>query len=516
MIRELRIAVCRECNYKCFFCHSEGLDRNGAERYATVAEMTKLIADSVACGLNDVTFTGGEPLIRKRDLQKVIAEVGTLPNPPNVTIVTNGELLDREFIDAVSIYPGALKFNISVHALKRRMLQRIVQIDRDPTDRVVTNIRMALDAGIKVKINALLLKGVNSSLRFMWHHMVFFRKLGVSGIKFLEMIVTEQNFNEYRYYFSDEAIRRNLVRLGCFEMPSPPQSRSRRFQCRDWTDFTIEVTRCCCRLGCRRCAELNDHRQWDSELNLHPCFLNSSCMIAWSKTPDLKAVYAESANRKREISETYGTDSPLLVPIEHFGETYEDVYFITPMRERVCRDALRNSGLVPLKRREFVCFYYRPVNVLERADFNRFTRVKKMGYDVSTPNKMEIIDTFEHGEMRGELYVQVKTFASPRPIEVPGYTKSAAHAFMQTHGEEIWFKHRFNVTDFGAASGENMLSIDFSTTPANIKVAAGAVRKDEIAHALKVLGARQLNEPFQKWISRLKNGGNRGKRSSQH
>ncbi len=118
MNQELRIAVCRECNYRCFFCHSEGLDRNGVERYATAAEMTKLIVDSVACGLNDVTFTGGEPLIRKRDLQKVIAEVGVLPNPPNVTIVTNGELLDREFIDAVRSYPGALKFNVSVHALR--------------------------------------------------------------------------------------------------------------------------------------------------------------------------------------------------------------------------------------------------------------------------------------------------------------------------------------------------------------------------------------------------------------
>ncbi len=222
---------------------------------------------------------------------------------------------------------------------------------------------MALDAGITVKINTLLLKGVNSSLRFMWRHMVFFRKLGVSGIKFLEMIVTEQNINEYRYYFSYEAIRRNLVRLGCVETPSPPQARSRRFQCRDWADFLIEVTRCGCRLGCRRCAELNEHRQWDSELNLHPCFLDSSCMIARSKTPDLKAIYAESANRKWVIAETYGADSPLLVPIECFGETYEDVFFITSMKEGVCRSTLRDCGLAPFKRREFVYFYYRPANV---------------------------------------------------------------------------------------------------------------------------------------------------------
>ncbi len=54
--KEMRIALCKECNFDCFFCHSEGLDREGHDSRQPMEEILSLIDRSRELGFTDITF----------------------------------------------------------------------------------------------------------------------------------------------------------------------------------------------------------------------------------------------------------------------------------------------------------------------------------------------------------------------------------------------------------------------------------------------------------------------------
>src|SRR5690606_27730061 len=115
-----------------------------------------LAKEFVKLGVNKIRLTGGEPLVKK-NVEKIIRELSELP--VQLSITTNGILLDK--------YLPLLKecnvndINISLDTLDREKFNYMTR--RDYYDRVLANIYQSIMQGFNVKINAVLIKGVNDS-----------------------------------------------------------------------------------------------------------------------------------------------------------------------------------------------------------------------------------------------------------------------------------------------------------------------------------------------------------------
>lgn len=151
----LRISLTDNCNLRCFYCMPE-------EEYAftptsklmQVDEIESIAKIFVSQGVNKIRLTGGEPLVRK-DAAEIILRLSKLP--VKLTLTTNATRL-HEFVDVIKD-AGITSINISLDTLlKDRFL---LMTKRDQFEKVMSNIELMLENDIHVKVNAVVMKGLN-------------------------------------------------------------------------------------------------------------------------------------------------------------------------------------------------------------------------------------------------------------------------------------------------------------------------------------------------------------------
>ena len=151
----LRISLTERCNLRCFYCMpEEGIQLRPRSEFMTAEEVMEMARIFVSLGVKKIRLTGGEPLVRK-DAKKIIAELAQLPI--ELAITTNGILVD-DYIDTLKS-SGIKSINVSLDSLKKEKFNSIVR--RDYFDKVVSNIDLLLKEKFHVKINAVIIKGVN-------------------------------------------------------------------------------------------------------------------------------------------------------------------------------------------------------------------------------------------------------------------------------------------------------------------------------------------------------------------
>ncbi|MEL6357192.1 MAG: GTP 3',8-cyclase MoaA [Bacteroidota bacterium] len=151
----LRLAVTDRCNLRCRYCMpEEGIAFAPREQLLTYEEMLRLTALLKVHGLEKVRLTGGEPLARKgiEVLFRGLADQGL-----RIHLTTNGWLLER-FLPLLSSI-SVKGINISLDSLRSDRFQAITRRDAFPM--VWRSLEMALEAGLRVKINMVLMAGVN-------------------------------------------------------------------------------------------------------------------------------------------------------------------------------------------------------------------------------------------------------------------------------------------------------------------------------------------------------------------
>jgi GTP 3',8-cyclase len=160
---DLRVSLTDRCNLRCGYCMpAEGLDWIEAERILTDDEVIRLVRIAVErLGIEEVRFTGGEPLLR-RGLERIVEATTGLRTaagrPPSTALTTNGLGLDRRA--AALARAGLERVNVSLDTLDRQRFAAIAHRDRLPD--VLAGIDAAQAAGLSpVKVNAVLLRGVN-------------------------------------------------------------------------------------------------------------------------------------------------------------------------------------------------------------------------------------------------------------------------------------------------------------------------------------------------------------------
>lgn len=153
----LRISLTDNCNFRCFYCMpEEDYDFSPASRLMQPGEILALARIFVENGVKKIRLTGGEPLVRK-DAAEIISELGKLP--VELVITTNGTRIAEML--PVLIDAGIKTINISLDTLQPEKFLMITR--RDLFHQVRSNIELLLHHKITVKINMVVMKGLNDN-----------------------------------------------------------------------------------------------------------------------------------------------------------------------------------------------------------------------------------------------------------------------------------------------------------------------------------------------------------------
>lgn len=151
----LRISLTDNCNLRCFYCMpDEEISCTSRENLMSADEIEKIASVFVKLGVKKIRLTGGEPLVRK-EASDILGRLSKLP--VELTLTTNGILLHR-FIDGFADW-GIKSVNISLDTLDKDRFIFITR--RNEFERVMSNIDRLLASHIHVKINVVVMKGVN-------------------------------------------------------------------------------------------------------------------------------------------------------------------------------------------------------------------------------------------------------------------------------------------------------------------------------------------------------------------
>jgi cyclic pyranopterin phosphate synthase len=157
-MRNLRLSVTDRCNLRCQYCMPEDeyrwLPKAGV---LTFEEVSRLVDAFMACGVDELRLTGGEPLLRA-DMELLVAMLAQKPGLRDLAMTTNGVLLARH-ADALR-RAGLHRLTVSLDTLDCETFRLLAR--RDDLTRVLAGIDAAAAAGFAgLKIDTVLIAGVN-------------------------------------------------------------------------------------------------------------------------------------------------------------------------------------------------------------------------------------------------------------------------------------------------------------------------------------------------------------------
>ncbi|CAM3659215.1 GTP 3',8-cyclase MoaA [Mesobacillus zeae] len=163
-LRDLRISVIDRCNFRCSYCMPAEifgpdfafLPKSELLSYEEIERIARIF---VGLGVEKIRLTGGEPLLRK-DMPVLVKKLSSIPGLADIALTTNGVLLPRfaeQLADA-----GLKRVNISLDSLNDELFGQINGRKVGVTP-VIDGINAAKHAGLGVKINMVVKKGLNDT-----------------------------------------------------------------------------------------------------------------------------------------------------------------------------------------------------------------------------------------------------------------------------------------------------------------------------------------------------------------
>ena len=155
----LRVSVTDRCDFRCVYCMSEHMTFLPKADLLSLEELDRMCSAFIAKGVKKLRITGGEPLVRKNILSLFEAlgrhlKSGALEE---LTLTTNGSQLEKYAGELARL--GVKRINVSLDTLDADKFRKITRWG--DLGKVMAGIETARAAGLKVKLNAVALKGVN-------------------------------------------------------------------------------------------------------------------------------------------------------------------------------------------------------------------------------------------------------------------------------------------------------------------------------------------------------------------
>jgi len=154
----LRISVTDRCDFRCVYCMSEHMEFLPKSEVLSFEEVVQIASAFIARGTRKIRLTGGEPLVR-RDIIQLVERLGSLIGHglKELTLTTNGSQL-RRYADRLA-GAGVKRINVSLDTLNEVRFREITRRGRIAD--VLDGIDAAAEAGLKIKLNMVAMRGVN-------------------------------------------------------------------------------------------------------------------------------------------------------------------------------------------------------------------------------------------------------------------------------------------------------------------------------------------------------------------
>lgn len=152
----LRISLTDQCNLRCVYCMPEDMTFQPSANLLQDHELLRLARIFSGLGFAKFRLTGGEPTIRE-NVVGLVQQLAALPGVREVAMTTNGILLKhlaRPLAEA-----GLTRLNISLDTLDAKKFRQLTRWGN--VDDVMRGIRAAEEAGFPIKLNAVVVRGVN-------------------------------------------------------------------------------------------------------------------------------------------------------------------------------------------------------------------------------------------------------------------------------------------------------------------------------------------------------------------
>ena len=205
-ITYLRVSVTDRCDFRCVYCMAEDMTFLPKREVLTLEELDRLCSAFIQRGVRRLRLTGGEPLVRKNIMSLISSLSGHLETGAleELTLTTNGSQLAR-FAGQLAGF-GVQRINVSIDTLDPDKFKAITRWGE--LGKVMDGIRAAREAGLKIKINTVALKGVNDTEidhMIQWAH-----DLGMDMTLIETMPLGEIDQDRTDQYLSLTDLRRDL------------------------------------------------------------------------------------------------------------------------------------------------------------------------------------------------------------------------------------------------------------------------------------------------------------------
>lgn len=184
-ITYLRVSVTDRCDFRCVYCMSENMTFLPKKELLTLEELDRMCSTFIRLGVEKLRITGGEPLVRRdiltffRTMSRHL-DSGALKE---LTLTTNGSQLQRFAADLHAA--GVRRVNVSLDTLDDEKFARVTRWGR--LAQVLKGIDAAQSAGLRVKINAVALKGFNEDELFTLTDWCASRDMDLTWIEVMPM-----------------------------------------------------------------------------------------------------------------------------------------------------------------------------------------------------------------------------------------------------------------------------------------------------------------------------------------
>jgi cyclic pyranopterin phosphate synthase len=235
--RTLRVSLSSHCNFGCVYCvageaelrevnggRGDGLAASGQQSGLSEQELLEIIRRlHHQLGLETVRLTGGEPLLYPglEGLVEGLRSIGI----PRIKLTTNGTLLERKAVALKEA--GLFSINVSLDAVEEDAFIRMSR--RKGVERVVRGIDAALAAGLGVKLNAVVMRGMNEDQVLPLLEFAFARSI---TIRFLEVMAMGHLYHHSgQYLLSQQEILRLIgVRYPLSALEREPSATARYWE----------------------------------------------------------------------------------------------------------------------------------------------------------------------------------------------------------------------------------------------------------------------------------------------
>jgi cyclic pyranopterin phosphate synthase len=229
-IKSLRVSVTDKCNFRCRYCMpAEGLEWLPRDEILSFEEIARLVRVLGRMGVEEVRLTGGEPLVR-RDLPALVRMLSETPGVTDLSLTTNGVLLDR--LAGPLVEAGLRRLNVSLDSLSHVRFAEITR--RDALDRVLAGLAEAerYPQLRPIKVNCVAIRGFTEQEVPALAELARRKPYVVRFIEFMPLDADEA-------WRGDDVLTgaeiRALIeeRWPLVELPAKPSSTARRFRFAD-------------------------------------------------------------------------------------------------------------------------------------------------------------------------------------------------------------------------------------------------------------------------------------------